>query len=79
MGKLKMPDFQTDAEEAAWWFNNQDEIAREAFEENGLDLIAIPLEDATVAKERAASRGVPYEEFMRDLIHRALVQEQQAA
>ncbi len=79
MGRLKMPDFKTDAEEAAWWFNNQDEIAREALEDNGLDVVSIPPEDAEVARKCAASRGVSYEEYVRDLLHRALEQEQQAA
>ncbi len=79
MSKLKMPDFQTDAEEAAWWFNNQDEIAHEAFERDGLDLVVISLEDANLGRQRAASRGIAYEDFMRDLVHQALQQEQQAA
>ena len=78
MGKLKMPDFETEAEEAAWWYNNQDEIAEEAFEQMGLELLLVNAEDAAIGKDRAAACGVPYEEYMRQLLHRAL-QEQKAA
>lgn len=72
MEKLKMPDFQTDAEEAAWWFDNQDRFAQEAFEEMGLELLLVKAKDAELGRAKAAMRGMSYEAYMADLVHRAL-------
>jgi predicted DNA binding CopG/RHH family protein len=78
MSKLKMPDFATEAEEAAWWFDNQDEIAVEAFAEIGKELIVLDSADAALGKAKAAACGMSYEQYMRNLVHCAL-QEQRAA
>jgi predicted DNA binding CopG/RHH family protein len=72
MEKLKMPDFQTDAEEAAWWFDNQDQIAFEAFQEMGSSFLLVDPKDAELGKEKAAAKGMEYEAYMAQLLHRAL-------
>ena len=64
MEKLKMPDFQTEAEEAAWWFDNQDRIALEAFQALDKEILIVDREDAELGKARAAARGMSYETFM---------------
>lgn len=54
MAKLVMPDFQTEREEADWWYDNQDAIADEFLEEQGqafLDLL-IAKEDADLGKKK---------------------------
>ncbi len=74
MAKLVMPDFQTEREEADWWFQNQDVIAAEFLEQQGqefLDLI-INKEDARLGKEKAAASGMTYKAYMVRLIHLAL-------
>jgi predicted DNA binding CopG/RHH family protein len=75
MEKLKMPDFQTDTEEVAWWFDNQDQIALEAFEEMGKQVLLLDPKDAEIGKAKAAARGMSYEAYMAQLLHRALQDE----
>lgn len=76
MEKLKMPDFQTDAEEAAWWFDNQDAIAEEYAEEHAAEILALVMNEGDVktALERAAAKGVSPREYVRQLLHAALEQ-----
>lgn len=73
MGKLKMPDFQTDAEEAAWWFDNQDAIA----EEHAAEILALVMDESDVntALERAAAKGAIPRDYVRQLLHTALQQQ----
>ncbi len=74
MGKLKMPDFQTDAEEAAWWFNNQDAIAAEYAEEHAAELLGLVLnsDDVQTAVEQASAQGMSPREYIQRLVHNAL-------
>jgi hypothetical protein len=58
-GKLKIPKFPSEADEAQWWFDHRDEVAK-AFEEAAADG---KLQTGTVArlarKETAASGVTP--------------------
>ena len=80
MGKLKMPDFQTDAEEAAWWFDNQDAIAEEYAEEHAAEILALVLnaDDVKVAIDFATAKGLTPRDYVRQLVHTALEQQQAA-
>ena len=53
-----MPGFQTEAEEAAWWFGNQDRIALEAFQAIDREILIEDREDAESGKARAAAHGM---------------------
>ncbi len=77
MGKLKMPDFQTDAEEAAWWFNNQDAIAEEYAEEHAAEILALVMDESDVqtALARASEQGISPRDYVRHLLHTALQQQ----
>ncbi len=80
MSRLKMPDFETEAEEAAWWFHNQDAIAIEYAEDHAAELLALVIDenDVKVAAAQATAQGVSTRDYVRRLVHNAL-QEQQAA
>ena len=80
MSKLKMPDFATEAEEAAWWFENQDALAVEYAEEHATELLALMIDegDVTVTAAQATAEGLSTRDYFRQLVHQAL-QERRAA
>ncbi len=80
MSKLKMPNFETEAEEAAWWFDNQDALAAEYAEEHAAELLGLVLDanDVRIAVEQASVQGVNPRDYVRRLVHNAL-DEQRAA
>lgn len=75
-----MPDFETEGEEAAWWFDNQDAIAAEYAEDHAEELLGLVVDaaDVKLAVAQAGAHGVSPRDYVRDLVHRAL-QEQKAA
>lgn len=86
--KLDMPDFKTEAEEAAWW-PTQEEALGKAFEEaakNGTlrrahytlkgatptTYIRLDPADIELAKKQAESKGMLYQTYLKMIIHEAL-------
>lgn len=92
MAKPKVPAFQSEAEEARWWYANREALDR-AFEEaaktgtlrklsradilkraSASRVISIRLPEADLARARrqAAEKGLPYQTYMKSLLHEAL-------
>jgi predicted DNA binding CopG/RHH family protein len=84
----ELPDFTTEAEEAAWWAANQDLVGRK-FEEAAKDgtmtqgtlakrgttpttTIRLDPTDIALAREQAEARGLRYQTYLKMLIHQAL-------
>ena len=87
--KLRVPKFETEEEEAAWWPQQEDAIA-DAFEAALLDgtlmrgdkpitVLSLDLEDAQAAREQAELRGVDFVSYLESLVHEAVQQEQRRA
>jgi predicted DNA binding CopG/RHH family protein len=92
--KRILPDFQSEAEEAKWWIDHQDEILID-FERAAEDgtllrgaaarVKAIPTTtirldpvDIQLAREQAEKRGLKYQTYLKMLIHEALTRESEA-
>jgi len=92
--KRVLPDFKSEAEEAKWWFDNQDELLRDfqqAATEGRLgrgtppQLGALPTttirldpSDIQLARQQAEKKGLKYQTYLKMLIHEALVKEAEA-
>ena len=80
MTKLEMPEFQTEREEAIWWYNNQDAVGREFLEDktlppeyrNELSLM-VEQADLEMARSQAERKGMVFEDYLRGLLHEALL------
>jgi predicted DNA binding CopG/RHH family protein len=88
MEKRILPDFKSEAEEAKWWFDNQDELLKDfqqAAAEGRLGrgsaarIGAIPTttirlhpNDIALAREQAGERGLKYQTYLKMLIHEGL-------
>jgi predicted DNA binding CopG/RHH family protein len=88
MEKRILPDFKSEAEEAKWWFDHQDELdkdfARAAAEgrlhrRTGPRPSAIPTttirlapDDIAAAREQAGKRGLKYQTYLKMLIREGL-------
>jgi predicted DNA binding CopG/RHH family protein len=89
MEKRILPDFKSEAEEAKWWFEHQDELL-EDFEQAAKEgrlgrgtaarLGGIPTttvrfdpEDIALAQEEASKRGLEYQMYLKMLVHEALM------
>jgi hypothetical protein len=93
--KLEIPQFANEAEEARWWFEHQDAVADEfelAAQEGRLghgtvarraglpgDVLVLEPEDAERARVQAERRGLTYQEYVKMVLHRALLNEEQSA
>lgn len=93
--KLEVPQFANEAEEARWWFEHQDAVADEfelAEKEGRLgygtvaqragltaDIFVLEPEDAERARVQAERRGLTYQEYVKMVVHRALLSEEQSA
>jgi predicted DNA binding CopG/RHH family protein len=89
---LKIPQFETEGDEARWWTENQDQIAdrfQQAAAEGKLGrgivarrgntpttTIRLDPEDIHKARIHAARRGMKYQTYLKSLIHQALGQEE---
>jgi len=89
--KLKVPEFKDEAEEARWWFDNQDlldqEFVKAAAEGRlgrgtvarraGIPTTTIRLDprDIERARVQAERRGLKYQTYLKMLIHEALERE----
>jgi predicted DNA binding CopG/RHH family protein len=91
METRKIPKFASEAEEANWWFENQDELARD-FEQAAAEgrlqrrtwprlgptpTTTIRLEpgDIEMARTQAEKRGLKYQTYLKMLLHEALLKE----
>jgi predicted DNA binding CopG/RHH family protein len=89
MENLVRPEFTSEAEEAKWWFDNQDALDREfaqAAEEGrlgvwtaakrmGIPTTTIRLDPADIelARKQAEKRGLKYQTYLKMLLHEALL------
>jgi predicted DNA binding CopG/RHH family protein len=88
MGNRILPDFKSEAEEAKWWFDNQDELDKDfaqaakdgtlgcgtAARIGGIPTTTIRFEpgDIALAREQASQRGLKYQTYLKMLVHDAL-------
>ena len=88
--KTTIPKFRTEAEEAAWWDAHPDFIV-EQFEKAAKEgrllrgipksrsvTIRIPTRDLEAAQHLADRKGLPYQTYMKMLLHQALEKERVA-
>ncbi len=91
MEKRILPDFKSEAEEAKWWFDNQNELDKDfakaaaegrlgrgtAARIGGLPTTTIRLDpgDIALAREQAGKRGLKYQTYVKMLLHEALQRE----
>jgi predicted DNA binding CopG/RHH family protein len=89
MEKRILPDFKSEAEEAKWWFDHQDELLKDfeqAAKEGRLGhgtaarigdipttTLRLDPEDVALASEQASRRGLPYHTYLKTLVHGALL------
>ena len=84
-----LPDFKSEADEAKWWFDHQDELDKD-FEQatkegrlgrgtaarlGGIPTTTIRLDpaDIALAREQASQRGLKYQTYLKMLVHEALL------
>ena len=87
MGKIGIPKFTTEREEAAWWDAHPDVItalflkARRDGKIKRLPVvrgatksltIRMPIADLEAAREIAERRGLPYQTYIKGLVHQGL-------
>jgi predicted DNA binding CopG/RHH family protein len=80
------PEFQSEAEEAAWWDRHQDLIAdlllkqgrRGAVPTKSVS-VRLPVTDIERARKLAEKRGVGYQTVIKTLLHEALKRESRTA
>jgi predicted DNA binding CopG/RHH family protein len=89
MEKRILPDFNSEAEEAKWWFDNQDELLKD-FEQAAVEgrlgrgtaarlggipttTIRLDPDDIALAREQASKRGLKYQTYLKMLVHEALL------
>ena len=89
MEKRIIPKFATEAEEAKWWFDNQDELDKDFAQAaaegrlsrrteprtNAIPTTTIRLDpdDIALAREQASQKGLKYQTYLKMLVHEALV------
>lgn len=93
-GKLKIPNFKSELEEAAWWDAHPEVISElflKAKKEGKIKrlpvvrgvtkpvTIRLPLADIEAAQEIAARQGIPYQTYIKGVLHRALDKERKAS
>jgi predicted DNA binding CopG/RHH family protein len=88
MEKRVLPDFKSEAEEAKWWFDNQEELDKDFAQaaeaghlgrgtvarQGGIPTTTIRLDpdDIALAREQASKRGLKYQTYLKMLVHEAL-------
>ena len=94
MEKRILPKFESEAEEAKWWFDHQDELLQD-FEQAALDgtlgrgtaartaglpttTIHLDPVDVLMARDQSAKRGLRYQTYLKMLLHEALIREAKA-
>jgi predicted DNA binding CopG/RHH family protein len=92
--KRTMPGFKSEQEEAAWWDAHPEvitELFLKARKEGRIKrlpvvrgvtkpvTIRMPVADVEAAQEIAHQRGVPYQTYIKGLLHQALERERKAS
>lgn len=93
--RIDAPKFANEAEEARWWFENQDAIDDEfelAAKEGRIGVgtavrranavatvVALDPEDVERARAQAEKRGLEYQAYVKMVVHEALLHEEQRA
>lgn len=93
--KRVLPEFKSEAEEAAWWFDHQDEILDDfiAAEAEGRlgpntalvysvpasNVIHLEPRSVALAREQAARQGMDYESYVQHLVDEGLLKEAKAS
>lgn len=90
----KIPKFRSEQEEAQWWDTHPEaitELFEKAKKEGRLRRLApargatklitlrLPVRDIETAKTLAEKRGIPYQTYIKSLLHQALERERGAA
>jgi predicted DNA binding CopG/RHH family protein len=91
--KRILPEFKSEAEEAKWWFDNQEELLKDfqqAAAEGRLGhgsaarggsipttTIRLDPDDIALAREQASKRGLKYQTYLKMLVHEALLNAKQ--
>lgn len=89
--KRILPDFKSEAEEAEWWDNNQDQVFQDferaaaegrlgrgsAARQAGIPTTTIRLDPADIAMARtqAEKKGLKYQTYLKMILHEALLKE----
>lgn len=89
MEKRVLPEFKSEAEEAKWWFENQEELDRDFAQvaaegllgrgtvarQSGIPGTTIRLDpsDITLEREQAGKRGLKYQTYLKMLVPEALL------
>jgi predicted DNA binding CopG/RHH family protein len=95
MEKRILPEFKSEAEEAKWWFDNQEELDKDfaqALAEGRLHrrteprtgslpttTIRLDPVDIDLARKLAEKRGLKYQTYLKMLLHEALTREAKAS
>jgi predicted DNA binding CopG/RHH family protein len=99
--KRAVPAFATEAEEAAWWFENrnlhgkelraavqsgeaqvltkeklQERIAASRKAAAPVVALRIPAADLAMARKQAEQKGLPYQTYIKSLLHEALTEQE---
>jgi predicted DNA binding CopG/RHH family protein len=76
---LNTPEFQTEAEEAAWWDENSDKVTdllikfgRRSPVKTQSITVRLPVQDLERARGIADQRGIGYQTLIKSLLHDAL-------
>ena len=92
--KQRMPKFKSEQEEAAWWDAHPEvitELFLKAKKEGKIKrltvirgatrpvTIRIPVADIEAAQEVASRKGIPYQTYIKGLLHQALRRETKAS
>ena len=78
--KRVIPVFKSEAEEARWWDENRARLdqrtlkARLAASKARMVSIRLPEADIQLARKQAAQKGLPYQTYMKSLLHQSLRQ-----
>jgi predicted DNA binding CopG/RHH family protein len=94
--KRAIPTFQSEAEEAEWWYKNRAKLdkdlveavkkgklkrlgqatlkARLAASKSRVVSIRLPKDDIELARQQAAQKGLPYQTYIKSVLHQALRQ-----
>lgn len=95
MEKRIVPKFESEAEEAKWWFDNQGELLKD-FERAAAEgrlgrgtvarrmgipttTIRLDPDDIALARDQATERGLKYQTYLKMLLHEALQRNQKSA
>jgi predicted DNA binding CopG/RHH family protein len=88
--QITIPKFRTEAEEADWW-DSHPEVATEIMKraiQSGKARRAVPLKTVTMrlpvsdlkaARDLAQHKGIPYQTYIKMLLHEALERERRSA